>query len=212
MKGEFQSVRWIEAKNNSGSEIPSFGLAKVVGATLEGPGRTVILLERPDEDSQYPIAINSWHPIPNGGYGVVSMEGPVYVWYDDADTPAIGESWGSQQDSFKAEKDQTGLTIIGSVQADRDIVLANIDTYQFVEVITFTLAEALETTDENVTATIYEQNGQGRKHSATGAGAITVHNLPKQDGDYEFYGDSGDYGRASWMYGNHFKILIVECP
>ena len=113
-----------------------------------------------------------------------------------------------------ATKDKNGLIILGGVDTTKEIVLVDICRWeQYVNIITFTLAEALTTADENVTGTIYEQVGPGRASPYTGAGAITLHNMPSvATASYEFLGDSGDYGRAAWMYGSHYKILIVECP
>ena len=78
----------------------------------------------------------------------------------------------------------------------------------------FTLDEELTISDESVEATIVTQYGQGSDHEST---AITVYNLPTHTGGvYEFYGDSGDYGIASYAADPNdltkWYIDIVECP
>jgi hypothetical protein len=72
----------------------------------------------------------------------------------------------------------------------------------------FTLNEELTIEDENVGATIETQYGRGAFHAESG---ITVHNLLTSTGDYEFYGDSGDYGLAVWNSGTDWIIYMLEC-
>lgn len=75
---------------------------------------------------------------------------------------------------------------------------------------TFTLGEELEDTDQTASATIEEQWGYGADHEST---SITVYNMEKSGGDYEFYGDSGDYGRATYSgSGTTWYIENMECP
>ena len=212
MRGQASEVRWLEAKATS-YDVPAFGLVMVTGATWEDPGRTVLTIEQPSADHVYPLAICSHKPIVAGDYGLVTLDGPAFVKYNTAATPSAGQSWGAASGSFLATKDTNGLLIIGSVDATKEVVFADICRWNgYREIITFRLAAALTISDENKTATISEQVGQGRPSPYTGAGEITVHNMPSvATGNYEFFADSGDYGRAAWMYGSHYKILILEC-
>jgi hypothetical protein len=214
MRGQYQGTRWLECLNTSGYSIPPHSLVTITGATLEDPGRTVLHVDRASADHDYPIAITNHATIAVSDYGLCACEGPVFVNYDSAATPAVGYAWGTAAGSFKATLDKNGLIVLPGIDTIRKLVLCDICRLEgYVNIITFDLAEALEISDESVTATINEQIGIGRKSPYTGAGAITVHNMPSVGtGSYEFYADSGDHGRAAWMYGNHYKILIVECP
>jgi hypothetical protein len=212
MRGQSHETRYLEAKATGA--VPAFGLCEITGATWEDPGRTVLLVGAPGADHAYPLCVNSHKPIAAGDYGLVACEGPVFCKYNTAATPIVGYAWGAASGSFLATKDKNGLLILGGVDTTKEVVLVDICRWeQYVNIITFTLAAALTTADESKTATISEQVGPGRLSPYTGAGEITVHNLPSvAKSAYEFYGHSGDYGRAAWMYGSHYKILIVECP
>lgn len=225
MRGQFHEQRWMEAHNACDYDIPAFGLITISGATWDGPGRTVLEVQRPSGASQNPIAINSWKPIAAGDHGLVTLDGPAWVLYDQGDDPQITDSYGTQTNLFTAAEGETGLTVVGGKDTTKGIVLVTFAqaTASKVLIITFRLAEELTTLDETCTGTIYSQYGPGTAHTCTGAGAITLHNMWRNHGStpevqlYEFYGDTDDFGRAAWMgpaYGDgtHFKILIVECP
>ena len=125
MRGQFQECRWMEAVAGD-YDIPAFGLVQITGATWEEPGRTVLSAVRPTNTNCQRIAINSWKPIAASDYGLVTCEGPSYVLYDTADTPAIGQEWGPEADSFKAAKGKCGLIILGAADTTRGIVLVNV--------------------------------------------------------------------------------------
>jgi len=123
MIGQWHKTRWIEAL--ASGDIPAFGVVEITGATWEEPNRTVLLVSQPSEDSVSPFAINSHKPIPSGGYGLVSLTGPVFALYDNAATPATGELWGPQSGSFEAKKGNLGLVILGGIDTERGIVCVN---------------------------------------------------------------------------------------
>ena len=75
---------------------------------------------------------------------------------------------------------------------------------------TFTLSEELTISDASAAATITGQYGNGVDHDSAN---ITVYNMPAKGGGYEFYGDSGVYGRASYTgEGTDWEIDILGCP
>lgn len=77
----------------------------------------------------------------------------------------------------------------------------------------FTLATtALTTSSSTNNATIHWQFGIGSTSPNTGAGAISVNNMPVSGGGYLFEGDVGDYGIAIWDNGNAYQIIQMECP
>jgi hypothetical protein len=213
MRGEWHGVRWVEAKNDCGQEIPPFALVVVAGATLENPGRTVLLLDMPSRDNDYPLAVNSHKPIADGDYGLVAMEGPVYVAYDNTDTPAYGEEWGGTSGLLVASKDFAGLLILAAPDTEREIVLVEIARPgQYRPKIHFHLAEALTTSMSEATATIETEWGLGYPSPYTGEGAIIVKNMPNSVTPYTFEGASGNHGVATLSHGNIYITDNMECP
>ena len=79
-------------------------------------------------------------------------------------------------------------------------------------IITFKLTTTLSKSTQIAKATIFEQEGPGIPSTFTGAGAIQVHNLPRNDGGYEYKGAIGAYGRAALIAENRYKILSLQCP
>lgn len=114
MRGQFHDVRWVLAKNAGATEVIPFGLVEVTGAEHDRSNRMIVTVKRPASDNPDSFAINGWQPIPVGQYGLVTFEGPVYVAYDTADTPAFGEAWGPQEDSYLAAEGNAGLIAFGT--------------------------------------------------------------------------------------------------
>ena len=114
MKGQFHDVRWVLAKNVDASyDVIPFGLVEVTGAEHDRSNRLVVTVKRPASDNPDSFAINGWQPISVGKYGLVTFEGPVYVAYDTG-TPAIGDPWGPQTDSYLAKDGNAGLIAFGT--------------------------------------------------------------------------------------------------
>lgn len=128
IRGQYQDTRWIEGKSTD-YNVPSFGVVRIVGARLEDPGRTVLTVNRPTTNGDYPCAINSHKPISADDYGIVAVEGTTYALYDTADgTPTNGEIWGPKKSSYKLSKGKPGFVIYGAANASRGIVLVNFDS------------------------------------------------------------------------------------
>lgn len=126
MKGQAHRVRWIEAKNTGNVAVPAFGVCELENAELANPGRLVLHVKRPTADGVLPIAINSWQPIPPGGYGLATIDGPIFALYDEDNyTAAFGETWGAQEDSFEAMQGTPGLLVLGAIDTGRDIMLVD---------------------------------------------------------------------------------------
>lgn len=213
MKGEWYQVRWIEAYNDSGQTINPFELVIVTSAAVEGPGRTVLTVDGPARDNDYPLAINSHKPIPDQGYGLVTLEGPAFVKYDNTDTPAIGEEWGASTAVYMASKDFAGLLVLADPDEERDLVLVEVARPgRYRPKIFFTLNEELTTADADATATIDEEWGFGYPSPYTGAGEIVVKNMPNSSTGYSFEGDIGACGVATHSHGNVYIIDNIECP
>jgi hypothetical protein len=206
---QIHQIRWLPVYNSGAQEIPAFGLVEIAGATLNVPDRMYLSVKRPTADNTQPIAINSYQPIASGGYGLVTMEGPAYVYYDTADAPATGESYGTTADSFKATEGFGGLLIIGDAKSDRGLVLATFADIGKKKLCRFTADSSFTTGSEYVEGTITNQYGPGAPHSSTD---ITAYNLLRHDTTYEFYGDADDAGLAYWDCDDNWRIIMFECP
>lgn len=119
------------------------------------------------------------------------------------------------------EKDVTVYTLGGSIDEDEYVLLQKDDYERYWIVETsgikkafcwFTLDGDLGTDEESESATIETQWGSGTDHDE--AETITVMNLPTHaTGVYEFYGDAGDWGVASYSgTGVVWHIITIECP
>lgn len=207
--------RWLEA--SAAANIPSFGAVEITGTTmLETSTRAVLNVKQPTGASLSLVAINGILPITSGFYGEVTMDGPMWAQYDNASTPAIGETWGTQATSYKLKKDNDGFLVIGAGVSWNGIdvfrVMPAIPAMGFKKLVRFTLSGTLTTSNASQSATITNQYGTGTNNT-TAAGGITVHNLLTHSaGVYVFSGDSGDAGLAYHDSGANYRILQMECP
>ena len=205
-------VRWITAYNSGATAVPKFGLVEIESAAFLY-GRLVLYVKRPTADHKQPCAVNSWKPIPVGGNGMVTLDGPVMVAYDSAASPAFGEEWGVKTDTYNATKNYHGLTMFGSTDATHTTALADIQhARHYKRVVEFTLTQALTVNDASKLATLQSQYGPGIASPHTGAGAITVYNGRIHTAStYKYAGDVGDYGTGVHMYGTSYFIIDMEC-
>ena len=205
-------VRWLAAYNSGSYEVPPFGLVQIAGAEHANvPDRMYLNVQRPASDDCTPIAINSWKPIPPGDYGLVTLDTPVFVLYDTAETPVLSETWGPKADTFYATYGYHGLEIIGAEDSSREIVLVDSSYGKKKLLVRFTADTAFTQSDETVEGTITLQIGPGSDHASND---ITAYNMVRSNADYpyEFFGDSGDTGYAYWDKEDIFYIIAFECP
>lgn len=215
MRGQWHDIRWLEAMNTEAEEVPPHGLVRITDATLDKPGQLVLKVNRPTDENQYPLAINSHKPIPYGSKGLVTLDGPAFVKYDltQGDPPAVGYEYGTHADSFEAYRNRVGLLYLGALDNARGLMLVEIARPSlFKPLIHFTLAENLTTAMETCTGTITTQFGHGYPSPYVGSGEILLINMPNSVTTWTFYGDSGHCGVAGHDYGNRYVILNLECP
>jgi hypothetical protein len=107
------AIRWLEFRNDSGEEIPAYGLLRPTGAVTLGYG-LAITVSKPNADSMDGILVNGPDPVAIDGYGACTADLPTLALYDTADgTPAVTETWGSGNASWKLRKNKTGFLVIG---------------------------------------------------------------------------------------------------
>jgi hypothetical protein len=121
IRAPISQQRWIEWKNVGSQEAPGFAALEVTASTLDGV-RHYFSAKRPTEASLKQLAFNSAVPVAAGSYGVLTFDLPTFVLYDSAATPAVGEQWGSQADSFLLKEHNAGVLILGGVDSSAGIV------------------------------------------------------------------------------------------
>jgi len=210
---KYHTPRWMIAYNSSGLIVPANGLVEVTEADydpINADGPTLQLkVDRPTSDSAANIAINSWMPIPVGSTGLVTFDGPVLVDATGA-TFSAGGMLGSAEDSFIATEDQSGLVMLADM-GDGSFLVDKAGGGGLKPKCLFYLSNDLTTSESSESATIEVQYGQGADHASL---SITVLNMKTHTGGvYEFHGDAGDYGIASYTgVTGVWRIDIMECP
>lgn len=115
---QFTAPRWLPVENTGGEAVPSFGLVKVTGSGTNG----VYEGGKPDGDGQH-VWVCGYGGIDAGNVGVVTNDFPAYALYESGDgTPAVGETWGAGNGSWKLRKDEAGFRICGDPDATTGIV------------------------------------------------------------------------------------------
>lgn len=124
--GSFRDVRQVRFRNDYSGEAPAYGVLRVTGAEVL-QGINTIKVDRPDSSFARLYLVNGPNPVQSGKFGWGTwLWHADWVLYDDADTPAFGESWGPQNASFKLKKWRYGFTIWGApTGSDTDRVLAS---------------------------------------------------------------------------------------
>ena len=103
----------ITFRNDYAGVVPAYAVMRVTGTAAVG-GKTIPTIDQPNSDFKRLYLVNGKKPVPDNGYGVGSwLWDADWVLYDDADTPAIGESWGPQSSSWELKKNRYGFTIWG---------------------------------------------------------------------------------------------------
>ena len=128
-RGPFVNQRWLEIVNTEDRVIPPYACLEVVSDALyetDNPatpgGLPRIGVKRPSADNLVNVMFNGPFPIRGTSststpFGFGTFDLPTWVLYDDADTPASGEQWGPQADSYEIKKGNTGLYVLGNSNA-----------------------------------------------------------------------------------------------
>jgi len=117
---EIDRVRWLAYRNDAGEEIPAFALVRPTGADSDG----TLVVGKPNSDGQL-VYVNGPVPCPTSGYGLCTMDDPVFVLYDDGGTPAYGETWGAAASSWKLTEGKDGWRVLGGNDTTRTLALAD---------------------------------------------------------------------------------------
>lgn len=104
----------VPFRNDASATIPAYAVMRVTGSVTV-TGTEYVTVAKPNTDFKRKYLVNGSAEVLNGEYGVGTwLEEADWVLYDDANTPAVGESWGPKNDSWKLNKWRYGFTIIGN--------------------------------------------------------------------------------------------------
>ncbi len=104
----------VPFRNDASATIPAYAVMRVTGS-VTASGTEYVTVAKPNTDFKRKYLVNGSSQVLNGEYGVGTwLEEADWVLYDDTNTPAIGESWGPKNDSWKLNKWRYGFTIVGN--------------------------------------------------------------------------------------------------
>jgi hypothetical protein len=104
----------VPFRNDSGESAPAYAVMRVTGsATVDGA--EYVTISKPNTDFKRKYLVNTGSAVADGEYGIGTwLSDADWVLYDDANTPAIGESWGPSSGSWELKKWRYGFTIVGN--------------------------------------------------------------------------------------------------
>lgn len=105
--------RWIPIKNTGSQVIPPWGVCEIED-TATANGAFFYKAKRPTADSLARVVVNGPMEVPVNGFGRGTHDWPTVALYDTGDSPAVGDSYGTQTDKFTLKEDNTGFLIVGS--------------------------------------------------------------------------------------------------
>lgn len=197
---------WFPARNDFSSQAPAYGVAKLTGCEVDDRKRPFLTFTQPDGDSLSGCVLIRHNAIDSGKFGQVTFE-PWWAKYASG-SPVYDQEWGSDEDTWNIQSGATGFKILGGAADGRVLVKRTEEAASEVNVIKFSLTEALSVSDATATADL-EVTVVG---SGPG-GAFSVTNLETSTpGTYVFSGASGATGYAIQRTSNgDWLILQMMC-
>jgi hypothetical protein len=125
-RGYTDKIRWIEVTNYSGEDIPGGALLRTTGSDSDGR----VTVDKPDEDGQSHLMIAHAAGVKTDGTGWATYTDLVPALYDDADTPAVNDTWGSEADDWKLHKDQAGYRVAADPSSTNGMKLVEVQRDQ----------------------------------------------------------------------------------
>lgn len=115
--------RWIPVYNAGSTTIPPFAVVEISSVDSG-----VVYVRQPTVDHGRQILINGAQAIAAGEYGQAHRDFPAAIAYRGGEgTPAIGQAWGVASGYFALRRGYQGFRITGDAQADRNLVIAEMD-------------------------------------------------------------------------------------
>ena len=117
-QGSYLPAPFVRFKNTASETAPKGAVMRITTSTSASD--KCVTIAKPDTSFHRLYLINVGGPVAENKFGrgmFLTAEtfswDTHYVLYDTANTPAYGESWGPQNDSWKLKKFRYGFTILG---------------------------------------------------------------------------------------------------
>lgn len=109
------NVRWIPFRNDASEAAPGHAILRVTGWDTSGE---VLKAAKPNAawSSSGLFAFNGAAQVSAGGQGWCTFDLPATALYDSG-TPALGQTWGPQNNSWKLHTGNSGYTILDQVSS-----------------------------------------------------------------------------------------------
>ena len=124
---DFTDTRWKLVQNTGSSTCPPYCCLQVTtpGIQLSTDGNSDLLYigTQPNGSTTASFLFAGPTPIPAGDYGAATFDVPALAAWDTG-TPAVGETWGPKSGQWTLSKGQPGFTVVGVVDATRNLMLA----------------------------------------------------------------------------------------
>lgn len=185
----------IPFRNDSGETIPAYGVMRVTGSATVS-GTEYVTVSKPNSDFKRKYLVNTGSAVANGAYGTGTwLDEGGWVLYDDASTPALGESWGPKNNSWKLNKWRYGFTIIGNpTGGSTDLVRA------WQEEVNEFIGKTDATHNKNSTGTVSIYDGNL---------ADTTDNMASVENKFANV-SSGKWVQVRWVAGK-WHLVAAEC-
>lgn len=196
---------WFPARNDFTEQAPAYAVAKVTGCEVDDRNRPFLTFTQPDADSLTGCVLLRHSPCDPGKFVQVTFE-PSWAKYSTG-TPAFDEEWGSDEDTWDIKSGATGFKILGGAADNRVLVKRTEAAASAVNVVKFSLTEALSASDATATADLeFVVTG-------TAPSSFDVTNLETgTPGTYVFSGTTGNTGYAIQRTSNSaWLILQMQC-
>lgn len=125
----------IAFRNDNAGTVPAYGVMRVTGmVTVEG--KTLFKTDKPNTTFSRLYLVNGPTEVLTGkrSWGTWLWHAD-YILYDTGNTPAFGETWGPQNDTWTIKKDHPGFLIqggnTGTGAASRTIAMQSVPEHVF---------------------------------------------------------------------------------
>lgn len=118
-------IRWLAVKNESGLDIPAYGVMAMIGLEVE---TGLILVDQPGKNDLDPalLLVNGPNEIAANDEGSGTHDGPMLVLYDTAGgIPVHGDSMGTVAGEWALQKGKVGFLFISEVEDSDDVGFMN---------------------------------------------------------------------------------------
>jgi hypothetical protein len=97
-------VRWFSVRNDSDDDAPGFGVAALTDKLQINDEIVLPKIDKPSTTFYRQYVVVNPFGIKAGENGLVTIEGPVDVLFDNGDDPDVGDGWGPKPGQWKLFK------------------------------------------------------------------------------------------------------------